>query len=388
MNSQKTLKEQSKTVKPEEVIEPQPTSSRLPRLTIVVIIFIIIVAGYFILSSRNQKQTASVFPSQTPTVIPTIDSRINWKTYTNTDLGFSIQYPEDYLYEEIDAGVTHSPYTSYSLIDLQGNGNKIEIAVAENDNNYSLDKIIGNGPLLSYSKDILDNENVNNIEVDGVEALRIDNIPVGLAGIRSEILFIKKNKIYQIILVPSEAKVDIFNQILSTFQFLDQEQDSTIWVRKQFGEAWDIEYPERWSVNEAGLIEGNIILSGIYNNTSYAINLGYPIGLGYIDGPPQNLTLEQWVNHELSFLPTSQRETIQIKDSIVTNTPGKKVLNIAEVTYDDGVTRQYSNNFTHQVYIWLEGNKNQRIVTLKQTSGVFDPQTAEQLLDRFIQGIN
>lgn len=202
---------------------PPPTvpKSRLPKLTFIFIILILFIAGYFVLSARNQPQPEPVSTSQTPTVIPTVDPTSDWQTYTNEDLGFSILYPENYLYKGVEAGVTHSPYESYSLIELKSNENQIDIAVANNTLGYKLNELIGNGPFLSYTEDIINRGNLSNIKIDGVDAIRVDNIPAGQAGVTSDILFIKRNKIYQIVLSPSDVDVNLFNQILSTIKFTE-----------------------------------------------------------------------------------------------------------------------------------------------------------------------
>ncbi len=117
--------------------------------------------------------------------------------------------------------MTHSSYESYSLIELKSNENQIDIAIANNTFGYKLNELIGNGPFLSYTEDIINRGNLSNIKINGVDAIRVDNIPAGQAGVTSDILFIKRNKIYQIVLSPSNVDVNLFNQILSTFKFTE-----------------------------------------------------------------------------------------------------------------------------------------------------------------------
>jgi len=159
------------------------------------------------------------------------------------------------------------------------------------------------------------------------------------------------------------------------------------WVRKKFDEAWDIEYPEGWATREEGLIEGWLTLIGGYSGVSYELEMGYPITLGYGDEPPADITLDSWVEHELSFLSSSQRAALKITDVTVGGASAKKILNIPEKIYDDSKIRRYSNKLTHMVYIWRRGNKSPSIITIKQISGVFNSEKMEALLDKFIKGI-
>ena len=49
------------------------------------------------------------------------------------------------------------------------------------------------------------------------------------------------------------------------------------WIRQQFANAWDIEYPEGWTVNDAGIHEGSLVLNGSHGGHAYEVSLAHPI---------------------------------------------------------------------------------------------------------------
>ncbi len=139
------------------------------------------------------------------------------------------------------------------------------------------------------------------------------------------------------------------------------------WTRKQFGTAWNIEYPSDWSVNAAGTHAGALSLEGSYGGRSYAIHLSYPI----IEGL-DTLTLDDWVQREVSGPKTA------VRDVTVAGTAAKKVL---------GVHQDAAQPEQHRVYIWRHGATNPRLVTIHHTDGGSVTETMKLLLDRFVAGI-
>lgn len=97
---------------------------------IVVILLLIVVAGaayYF----GTKNKTASVSPTPSPTSIPTT----NWKTYTNSEFGFNVEYPKSWTsastgpnaaMDQVKAGQTISgtvtpSYDTISFLDQNKN---------------------------------------------------------------------------------------------------------------------------------------------------------------------------------------------------------------------------------------------------------------------------
>jgi len=156
------------------------------------------------------------------------------------------------------------------------------------------------------------------------------------------------------------------------------------WMRQHFANAWDIEYPEGWTVNDAGLHEGHLVLSGTYRGHIYEVGLGYPI----FEHPDAAQNLDAWIDAELASLAPDQRRAVQILDITVAGTPAKKVLNMPEKIFDDGVTRRYAERLTHACYIWQRNDQSPSVVSIKlMDTQPFDARQMEAVLDRFLAGI-
>jgi len=78
-----------------------------------------------------------------------------------------------------------------------------------------------------------DTNKVKETTLDGLKAYRLDNLPVGPAGITTDIMTIKNNKIYEILVEPvqgtgdSEVNKQIIEQIISTFKLLSQSANQS-----------------------------------------------------------------------------------------------------------------------------------------------------------------
>lgn len=142
------------------------------------------------------------------------------------------------------------------------------------------------------------------------------------------------------------------------------------WTRTQIGDTWNIEHPADWMINEAGITEGAVELSGPYEDRTYRVNLTFPIGILV-------QTLEEWVEEQLTPLTPEQREAIEISDVTVDGTPAKKVLNFPGAESPE-----------HRIYIWSTEELNPRQIAVSQIDAQpFDSEAAEILLDRFAAGV-
>lgn len=81
-----------------------PKKPIFPILFAVLVLILLATVGIFAYQNKRlQQQIASLqvqstpIPSVTPT--PTIDPTANWKTYTNTTLGFELKYPQTFIEE-------------------------------------------------------------------------------------------------------------------------------------------------------------------------------------------------------------------------------------------------------------------------------------------------
>jgi hypothetical protein len=156
------------------------------------------------------------------------------------------------------------------------------------------------------------------------------------------------------------------------------------WIRQQFGNAWDIEYPEGWAINDAGIHEGSLVLGGYYGGHTYEVSFAYPI----FEHPEAMQSLDAWIADELAFLSPEQRDAIQVVDITVASVPAKKVLNMPEKIFDDGTTRHYGGLLTHACYIWRRDEKNPSVIRIEQVDAQpLDASEMENLLDQFLASI-
>lgn len=126
--------------------QPQPemhSSSGMPRMVIiagVVVLMALIGLGGYVLGTRNtakvqeasQQQVVSVSPTATTAQSPTMEAQVSpttgtamvMKTYSNTEVPFSIQYPSIWQQkEQIDTQGTQKPYA----VNLTGNEGNVYI---------------------------------------------------------------------------------------------------------------------------------------------------------------------------------------------------------------------------------------------------------------------
>ncbi len=98
----------------------------------VVAILSLSAAGYLFIQNRQlQNQTVKLVsptqfsapaPAPTPAPVPTINPTANWKTYTNKELGYSIQHPSDW---------TEQYNKNRNLLVLTGNEGSVSILWSE-----------------------------------------------------------------------------------------------------------------------------------------------------------------------------------------------------------------------------------------------------------------
>lgn len=154
-------------------------------------------------------------PTQTPN--PTA----SWKTYKNAY--FSARYPQSSTFEELNPipGPTYPKVLSYvKYRDLAGG--VVYVSVAENFKNLSLDKILGQGPSLSYLDTYLAGKLIQRVRIDNNEAVLVENVEgigPGDSGLKFDLITIKDNKVFQ--LYSFDLSYKDFQQILSTFKFTD-----------------------------------------------------------------------------------------------------------------------------------------------------------------------
>jgi len=146
------------------------------------------------------------------------DETADWKTYRNEEYGFEMKYPEEWIFEERNSEI--------GFRELSGERRSVEIFIRNNSSGLLLNQWLeyyesSTGVFLMEKKPIL----INGIE--GIKGLDY------FADIYLEEIFLpKENKIYNISFlfggmvetdgVPIRDKEGIYNQILSTFSFIEE----------------------------------------------------------------------------------------------------------------------------------------------------------------------
>ena len=169
---------------------------------------------------------------------------INWKTYSATGV-YEIRYPENLYSVRSGTASLKAEWPGIIIIYPKDSFNnkpplsvtyKISIVISDNSANLSMDqpsKLFGNGILIQYPSLYADTNKVKETTLDGLKAYRLDNLPVGPAGITTDIMTIKNNKIYEILVEPvqgtgdSEVNKQIIEQIISTFKLLSQSANQS-----------------------------------------------------------------------------------------------------------------------------------------------------------------
>ena len=189
-----------------------------PIIAVIILVIILVVgsAYYF------KQQTKPVSKSSV------VDETANWKTYTATNL-YQISYPLDKysiksgtdLKAEWPGQVIINPNDSF----LQGT--QITIVIDGNPNNLSLsnskDLFIKNDRSMC-STEASNGKNIKEISLGNEKAFEMDSCTGGLTGTEKQIVTIKNNKVFNIIVEYRKSGIpamQVADQILSTFKFTD-----------------------------------------------------------------------------------------------------------------------------------------------------------------------
>lgn len=185
---------------------------------------------------KPQTPVVAPQPSSTPSPTTTPDPTANWKTYTNTKYGFTLEYPNDWVVKSenktVDSSTTRTTIQSSDLaieeINIPGvggeqviNGSKLEISASNNENFTSYEQL----------KDFMENEytgfplnyftSSKEIIVDGIKSTIKSGRKIRTLALGSSfVYFFKDGVTYNLTFTNSQDDDRIFNQILSTFKFL------------------------------------------------------------------------------------------------------------------------------------------------------------------------
>jgi len=189
-------------------------------------------------ATGNEKpSTASSFSNLTNQA--PVDETANWETYTDQEIGITLQYPMGLYTVQSDQIIRSGGIAmpSFSLTPTRQLNDQKPLAVTykitisvkpwpQNSGN-DISKVFGHGPVINYIEDILVNKPIKETEIGGTKAYQVDDLPIGQTGVTSDILLFKGKNLYEILIEPYQQNGDVIknkeliNQILSTFKFFD-----------------------------------------------------------------------------------------------------------------------------------------------------------------------
>lgn len=223
MESQQPLTQQIGTPSPQKSIPSHPHKNKLFIIIGIIVLLILVIgtASAAFLSMNKQKSVqkmATQPPIIKPSSIPTANPTANWKTYTNTQYGFTFQYPSSWT-------------LSGSQLNNQDNSASVFMYFWPNPNNLSLQALnqsltgaSGKGPNL-YTP------TMKKIQVGGQTAYEIWPCAIdGYAGECRKYLIPWKTSVLEIRYTssPKNYAMTDFDKMLSTFTFINPPQTPII----------------------------------------------------------------------------------------------------------------------------------------------------------------
>ena len=198
-------------------------------------IVIAIVLG--VMTKLATAQTVTPVPAVLPTEIMTVTNADGYRTQTMPDIG-TFEYPLAF-YSAWMANACVAPGGGSDIwfpgvIRIQPNdsviyGNQFNTAyriqIAMTEASGELDSsMFGRGPLMQYEADAFDPGSVVRLSLNGVPALRIDNLPVGPSGVVTmDIMAVVDGRLIEILVEPvadvggtAVDGLDVVNQIIGS----------------------------------------------------------------------------------------------------------------------------------------------------------------------------
>jgi hypothetical protein len=176
-------------------------------------------------------------PTPTPTLAPeptlTPDPTASWEKYVDAKYGFEFKYPSDWQYKEAN----YTGYLSSVIFEPKVNGMG-ELTVYVDKDKYLGTTMNGKRVTCLEAAELWEKEGylTKDIQVGNLEAKRV-SLPGG-QNPAQDLVCLESGKAYEFQFIPNtrSATNSIFDQILSTFKFLDKESGgSTTEVVKLVG---------------------------------------------------------------------------------------------------------------------------------------------------------
>ncbi len=296
-----------------------------------------IIGGAYYYKTTTEKSKVSEQKPATPKATPipsqadeTVNeakplSSGNWKTYTNSDFGISLEYPADAVV---------STKTLYSMLSKSSNGLDIappyqepyskyytfDLVVQDNPQNQDAKTIINNyiadikknctPPACSTPKMITDTlKPYKNGEINGYI------FHIGAETDSAMVVQVKSNKTYIFRMSGDQGNVsdyglNIFDQILSAFNFLDKDiSTERIVIKDDYWFEFNIPRGYRLDRNKIGSYlgyivdeKGNKLLGFGFNSAGGELS---PKGKTIIDGVPFTIEYDTEVSCSVAVYPTN-----------------------------------------------------------------------------------
>lgn len=206
-------------------------------ILIVLLVAVLGIVGYFIYTnySNSQSKTEPVVtqtnPIPTPAESTTSTEMANWKTYTNTYLGYSLKYPPDWILSDSGGG------TIIKASEAIGSGPEpveyfIWFSLYENPQHKSFKEVVTT--IEGLPKDVQDKFEYSADQIAGFPVYRTTSLP-SAHGAESVFFTDSKGNYIEVAFNPYSKQnpwpqqdrfYKIFGQILSTFRFLGSESSS------------------------------------------------------------------------------------------------------------------------------------------------------------------
>lgn len=188
--------------------------------TILIVLLLILGIGGYFLNLRYQASLippVTIDPSSTPTSTP--DPTKNWKTYTDSTYGFSVQYPPTWIVNEYEDGVGFSsnpnnPQSNESF------GDGVSMQFHANPNNITTLDFV---KTIRFKEDLPPWKNTERAKAttfNGLDATKVEDVVGGKGGFGSGFFISYESTIIELLTQnPSDTNEKIFNTMLSTFKF-------------------------------------------------------------------------------------------------------------------------------------------------------------------------
>jgi len=234
-------------IKPTE--EEKPKNKLVPFL-VFLFIAALGVAGYFGWQNyqlKLEKEVVNVQPE--PSLVVEIDETANWEAYSNKKYGFSFKYPNSWKVEESDT--TSFNDNNWLFITLAKEEYYQPIPKGKPHIKISVEESINKDHFSIYKNTTV----IDNMTVAGRTAeIRQHNV----SSINEYyVLFTTGDKTFQ---YTSERhsedsnQLKILNQVLSTFKFMDEEDETAGWETYTNDEyKYSLKYPSGWILKETSL---------------------------------------------------------------------------------------------------------------------------------------